>query len=73
MVSLLFSGVLEREKHVVTVFRLLMVTPQSFAHFDVLLRASCILTFAVAVDGAAFHIAKSSACRARGCVWTVLV
>ena len=41
-----------------------MVTHQSVAHLQVQLRASCILTVAVGVDSAAFHIAKSSTCRA---------
>ena len=63
--SWIFLDFLEREKHVATVFRLLIVTHQSSAHFDVLSRASCILTFAVSVDFALVHIAKSSACRAR--------
>ena len=41
---------LKREKNVATVFRLLIVTHLLSAHFDVLSRASCILTFAVSVD-----------------------
>ena len=41
-----------------------MVTHQSVAHLQVQLRASCILIVAVGVDSAAFHMSKSTACRA---------
>ena len=53
----------EREL-VATVFLQLMVTYQSGAHLEVLLRPSCTLKIAVTVDSEAFNTAKSSTWRA---------